>query len=89
MSARRPADATALEIIALAKSETFGLHERTIQGLSLNAYVHVFVCSSLDPLRASEIPDEVARRLRLREPVAEPPTLRAVRQMLCRIGGAS
>lgn len=87
MSARRPIDVAALKFLGFAESEAFALYELTTPGPALDADMSVAICSGLDRMRAAEILDEVARRLRHRATVAEPPTLRAVRLMLCRIGG--
>jgi hypothetical protein len=84
-----PAEVAALEFVGFAESEAFWVHEGTIQGPPLDADVRVLVSPSLDPMHAAEILEEAARRLRQRGTVAEPPTLREVRLMLCRIGGAS
>lgn len=84
-----PAGVAALEFVGFAESESFALHEVPIHGPPLDADVRVLVCSSLAPVRAAEILEEAARRLRERGTVTAPPTLREVRAMLCRIGGAS
>ena len=89
MSRRRPTAVAALQFLAFGESESFALYELTTPGPALDADVSVAICPSLHPMDAAEILDEIARRLRLREPVTKPPTLRAVRLMLCRIGGAA
>lgn len=84
-----PTGVAALEFVGFAESETYALHERTIHGPPLGADVRVLVCSSLAPVRAAEMLEQIARNLRRCEPVAERPSIAEVRRLLCRIGGAN
>ena len=81
-------DVFALEFVAFSNEDFYQLFETTTEGPPLGSDLRVLVDPRLDLMRAADILEEVARRLRVHDPVAEPVDLRDVGNMLRKIGRA-